>query len=212
MDEGTRDLLRTLAAGQKEAVSALVKRLAPVARASVARVLFRHRARARGRDLVQEAEDLTQEALVALFEDGARVLLSYSEDRGASLDTFVRVVSERTALSILRSGKRSPFSEDPTDELELTAQAEPTPSAEARTVSRDTLARLNDRLKLELAPRGYLLFRRLFVDEADVEKVAEEVGMGRDAIYAWKHRFAKSVLRIAAELEQSSDGSEESFP
>ena len=196
----TRELVDAAANGSPDAVRSLVTRIGPVVRTAVARILFRYKSRASGRNLAQEAEDLAQEAMVALFEDDARVLRSWSPERGASLETFVRIVAERAALSILRSGRRSPFTEDPTDDLELALSTGSSPTPEDVALTRDMLVTLHDRLKATLPPRGYLLFVRLFVDEADVATVAEEVGMAKDAIYAWKVRFGKVVRSAAQEL------------
>ncbi len=200
MEPLTRELVDAAASGSPIAVRNLVTRLGPVVRTAVARVLFRYKSRASGRNLAQEAEDLAQEAMVALFEDDARVLRSWSPERGASLETFVRIVAERTALSILRSGRRSPFTEDPTEDMELAQSSTGEPTPEQHALTRDLLVALHDRLKETLTPRGYLLFVRLFVDDADVATVAEEVGMAKDAIYAWKVRFGKVVRSAAQEL------------
>ncbi|HVJ93514.1 MAG TPA: sigma-70 family RNA polymerase sigma factor [Labilithrix sp.] len=199
MEPLTRELVEAAASGSPDAVRSLVTRLGPVVRTAVARILFRYKSRASGRNLAQEAEDLAQEAMVALFEDQARVLRSWLPEKGASLETFVRIVAERTALSILRSGRRSPFTEDPTEDFELSSTSVPSPEDQA--LSRDMLVTLHDRLKETLSPRGYLLFMRLFVEEADVGTVAEEVGMAKDAIYAWKARFGKTVRSAAEKLD-----------
>lgn len=199
--EETRALVDRAVGGEKAAIRALVARLGPVVRTSAARVLFRYKARARGRDLGTECEDMAQEAMIALFEDGARVLGTWSPERGASLETFARLVAERTALSILRSGKRSPFTEDPTEEEHLGFLTSDTPSAERHAISHDALVRLHDRLKAELPPRGYLLFLRLIVEEGDVDIVAKDLGMARDAVYAWKYRFSSAVKAIAEGLD-----------
>ena len=200
----TRELVDAAANGSPDAVRSLVTRIGPIVRTAVARILFRYKSRASGRNLAQEAEDLAQEAMVALFEDDARVLRSWSPERGASLETFVRLVAERTALSILRSGRRSPFTEDPTDDFELALSSASSPSPEDTALTRDMLVTLHDRLKEMLPPRGYLLFVRLFVDEADIATVAEEVGMAKDAIYAWKVRFGKVVRSAAQELANTA--------
>jgi RNA polymerase sigma factor (sigma-70 family) len=212
MERLSREQLDAAVGGDAAAVKCVVTHLGPIVRTAVVRVLYRYRSRARGRNLVQEAEDLTQEALIVLFEDGARVLRSFSHERGATLETFVRVVAERTALSILRSGKRSPFSEDPTEDIFLAEATTEAPDPEAFAVSRDSLLRLHDRLKETLSPRGYLLFHRIFVDEVDVDTVAGEFALGRDAVYAWKHRFGKSVRACLHDIDQMGDSRKEQMP
>ena len=199
--EDTYALVNRAVGGDKPTIRALVARVGPVVRTAVARVLYRYKAKARGRDLATESEDMAQEALLTLFEDNAKVLGSWSPARGASLETFVRIVAERTAFSILRSGKRSPFTEEPTDQDNFGEFASHAPSAERRAISQDALVRLHDRLKSQLTPRGYILFLRLFVEEGDVDVVARDLGIARDAVYAWKYRFAGALKGIAADLD-----------
>lgn len=199
-----RSVVEAAVAGDASAVRVVVTRLAPVVRVAVARVLYRYRTKARGRDIAQEAEDLAQDAFVALFESGGRVLRSWDPARGASLETFVRVVAERCALATLRSGKRSPFTEDPTVDADLEEALGREAGVDDRVASHDLLVRMHDRLKENLSPRGYLLFRRMYVDEADVDVICEEFAMAKDAVYAWKHRFGKAVATAHAELGPSS--------
>jgi RNA polymerase sigma factor (sigma-70 family) len=196
---GVEDVQRALG-GDAGAVRALVDRLAPSVRVAVGRVLFRHRSKSSHRDLAQEAEDIAQDVFVALFEGGGRVLASWDPARGASLETFVRLVAERKALDTLRSLRRSPFTEEPTLDDELEAVARVARGADDLLEAHDLLQRLDDRLKQALSPRGYTLYLRLFVDEAPVDVVARDFAMAPDAIYAWKYRFTKTVRAALDEL------------
>ena len=85
----------------------------------MARVLLRRESAGLGRDVRQELEDIAQEVFAALFADGARLLKMWSPERGLSLANFVGLLAEREAISILRSGRRSPWTEDPTLDTEL---------------------------------------------------------------------------------------------
>lgn len=190
--------------GDEAAVRALVDQLAPVIRVAVGRVLFRYRSRSSQRSLLQEAEDIVQDVFVALWGGGGKVLRSWDPTRGASLETFVRLVAERTALDTLRSRRRSPFTEEPTLDEELEAVARVTRAADDLLEAHDLVQRLDDRLKEALSPRGYTLYVRLFVEETPVEVVARELAMAPDAIYAWKYRFAKTVRAALDELVTAS--------
>jgi len=149
----------------------------------------------------QEVEDLTQEVFLALFADGARVLRSWRPDRGLSLENFIGLVAERLAVSILRSPRRSPWSGDPT--LDETLDAFGTdPSAEREAVSRDTLARLLDRLTEELSPLGRQLFDLLLVQEVPVAEATARTGLSSDAIYTWRSRLRRVARRLLAELSE----------
>src|SRR5262245_1194983 len=99
-------------AGDEGAVRQLVDELGPVIQARVARALLR---RASGRSVRQEVEDLTQEVFASLFEDDGRILRAWDETRGLSLKNFVGLVAGRQATSILRSGRTTPWRDDPAD-------------------------------------------------------------------------------------------------
>src|SRR5262245_34984786 len=91
----------------------LVRDLTPVIRAGVGFALARvHSAKGRARH--QEVEDMTQTVLLALFADRARVLLQWDPTRGLDLRSFVALLARRETVSLLRSPRRSPWTEDPT--------------------------------------------------------------------------------------------------
>lgn len=183
-------------AGDRDAMRALVEALAPIVEARVARSLRRRRGVARGRDVRQDVADLVGEVFVALFENEARVLRTWDEERGLSLANFVGLVAEREVASIMRSGRRCPWTEDPT-EIEQIDLAEPAPSPESEVESRDMLEHILDELRIATSPKGYWLFELLFVRDRSVAEVAEETGMSHDALYAWRSRLTKLVRKIA---------------
>lgn len=206
MDQAPETLRRALA-GDTEAVRRLIDHLTPVVQARVARALLR-RAHASGRRCArQEVEDLTQEVFVALFEQGGKVLRSWDPERGLSLANFAGLVAERVAASILRSGRRSPWTEDPTlsDELDRPSAAALGP--EHRVASQELLAVILDGVRARLSPKGLDLFERLLVRQQAVETVCAETGMSRDAVHAWRSRLGKLVRALAQEALSDSAGS-----
>ncbi len=198
--ELTPDLVERALAGGADAIRTLVDTLSPVIQARVARGLLR-RGGARGRDARQEVEDMTQEVFLSLFDDGGRALRAWIPARGLSLANFVGLVAERQVSSILRSGRRSPWTEDPTESDALDASAGSTDGAEGAVLSRDLLAAVLERVRAELSPKGLVLFQLLVVDEASVDAVCTELSMLPDAVYAWRSRLAKLVRKVAAELQ-----------
>jgi RNA polymerase sigma-70 factor (ECF subfamily) len=197
-----RALLDRALAGDAAATRRLVHALLPVVQARVARTLVRRRGGS-GRDVRQEVGDLAQEVFAALFADDARVLRAWDPSRGLSLASFCGLVAEREAASILRSGRRSPWTEAATEMEDLEKDLGEAPGAEVHVATREQLERLVDRLREELSPRGLELFHRLVVEEEAVESVCASTGLTADAVYAWKSRIGKLVRRIAAELAQS---------
>jgi RNA polymerase sigma-70 factor (ECF subfamily) len=194
-----RELLNRALSGDPSAVRELVAKLLPIIQVRVARILARRRTRG-ARDVRQEVEDFAQEVFVALFEADGRVLRAWDPERGLSLASFCGLVAEREVASILRSGRRSPWTEDATANEDLEEAVGATLETELGIASRDQLRRLTDRLREELSPRGLELFQRLIVEEESVESVAQSTKMSAAAVYAWRSRFGKLARALAREL------------
>lgn len=190
-------------AGHEPALASLVELLTPVVQARVARAMFNHRP-AVGQSIRQQVEDLTQEVFLTLFDDDARVIRSWSSSRGLSLQNFVGLVAQRRTISILRTGKRSPWREDPTLDDQLDAAASD-PGPEDQTASREEMRLLLHRLKEELSPLGWQLFDLLFIQERSVDTARSVTGMSRDAIYAWRSRLRKLARRLLTDILSESD-------
>ena len=198
--EWTHQTLETALSGDKAAMRALVEHLTPVIQARVAKAIMVG-ARSYGRDRIQEeVADMTQEVFVALLNQNARILRNWDPDKGLSLRNFAGLVAHRQALSILRTGKRNPFTEDPTlhvDFEHLTPQDE---TLESATVSRDLLRQVFRRMEEQLSPLGQTLFNMIVIQELDVSEVAKTTQMTDAAVYAWRSRLAKHLKREYASL------------
>jgi len=197
-----RTLLDHALAGDAAAARALVRLLLPVVHARVARTVVRRGGRA-GRDVRQDVEDLAQDVFAALFADDARVLRAWDPARGSSLVGFCGLIAEREVASILRSGRRSPWTEAATELDDLEKSLQHVEGVERLVATREQLARIVDRLREALSPRGLELFERLVVQEEPVESVCAATGMTPDAVYAWKSRIGKITKKLAAELAES---------
>lgn len=197
-----RALLDKALAGDVVATRSLVQKLLPIVQARVARTLVRRRGGS-GRDVRQEVEDLAQEVFAALFENQGKILRAWDPERGLSLASFCGLVAEREAASILRSGRRSPWTEAATELDELERELDHAKGADAVLSSKEQLARLVERLRESLSPRGLELFHRLVVEEESVESVCKTTGMTADAVYAWRSRILKIVKALAREVSSS---------
>jgi RNA polymerase sigma factor (sigma-70 family) len=193
------ELLADTLAGQPRAARALIDLLYPVVQARVARVLMRSAGGRRG-NARQEVDDLTQEVFASLFEQGGKALRSWDPQRGLSLPNFVGLLAERCALSMLRSGKRTPFSAAGDEERQLDSLPEPGPGPEPAAMSRQLLELLLDRLRLALSPLGFHLFQLLYMEDRSPEEVAAGARMSSDAVYAWRSRLRKLANHLATEL------------
>src|SRR5438552_55967 len=91
--EPTRELIERALGEDPRARRALVDALVPVVQRRVAVELFRRRGLARGRNLRQEVEDMTQQVFVSLLEGDARALRSWSPGRGLGLTEFVELIT-----------------------------------------------------------------------------------------------------------------------
>jgi DNA-directed RNA polymerase specialized sigma24 family protein len=200
-------LLQQALAGDRQALRKLVDGLTPIIHVRVAQVLLRNPQTAR-RNIEHEVADLTQEVFLALFAENGRALKAWDVTRGLSFPNFVGLLAGRLAITVLRSGRRNPFAQAPTDISDLEASAEPTPGPEPRAFSREILGRLLERLEKAVSPRGFELFCRLFVDQESVESVCDSTGLSADAVYAWRSRLGKLVRSIGSELEMEQAVSE----
>jgi RNA polymerase sigma-70 factor (ECF subfamily) len=189
-------------AGDEHARRELVAALTPVIQRRVVLELFRRRSLARGRDLKQEVDDMTQQVFLSFLENDGRALRAWSAGRGLSLTDFVELLAARQVASILRSGRRSPWKEDAVAEDELEAHSSHDGGPELLAAARRLGAVLLERLRDELSPKGLELFELLFVREQDVDEVTRSLAMSADAVYAWRSRLARLARRIAKELQE----------
>lgn len=198
--------LRRALAGDDAALRGLIAELTPVIQSRVARGLLRWRTGpSAGRDVRQEVEDLTQEIFLQLFADGGRVLRSWQPERGLTLANFVGLVAERQTASVLRSGRRSPWKEDPTlaEDLDGLHGAADASGPEEIAASREQLRGLWRRLTAELSPQGRQLFGLLFLEELPLPEVVARTKLSPDAVYAWRSRLRKLCRRLLDEPSET---------
>lgn len=197
-------------AGDPRAIRELVDALTPVVQCRVAKALLRRGASAKGRSIRQEVEDLTQEVFESLFVKDGRVLRTWEPDRGLTLPSFVGLVAERQVASILRSRRRSPWTEDPTEAQSLELDAGRAPGPEKQLASRQMTQELSKRMRHALSPLGFKVFRLLFCEEQTPDAVCSELSMSADAVYAWRSRIRKTARVLAADLhaELMTDGAD----
>jgi RNA polymerase sigma-70 factor (ECF subfamily) len=199
-DDLKTTLERALAA-DAAATSALVAAIVPIIRVRVYRALTARARSARGRDVRQEIEDLTQDVLYRLFTNDARILRTWDGARGMSVLNFVGLVAEREVGHVVRSGRRSPWAHDPSDDDALERAAGPTGGMEDAVEAQDVFTRVVARLREQLSPKGLEMFQLLVIEERTIDEVCDAFAMQADAVYAWRSRLLKRAREIAAELE-----------
>ncbi len=196
------DTLAQALDGDPSAVRALVRHFTPVIQCRVARTLFRRAPSGRSGSVRQEVEDLTQEVFASLFAKNGHVLRCWDPERGLSLLNFVGLVAEREVTSILRSGRRNPWTEDPMDAPKLQTKTV-TQSPERAVESREMFKIMLDKLRTELSPLGFRIFELLWCEEKSTDAVCEELNMSPDAVYAWRSRIRKLAKKLAQEMSAS---------
>ncbi len=205
-DAEVRGRLDAALGGDAAAMQALIDDIAPIVRVWVARALLRRRSQARGRDLRSDLEDLVQEVFAALFARGGKALRTWDPARSLSFGGFVGFLAEREVSMRMRTSKRNPWTEDPTLDEHLAGLSGNESTVEATIISRNLLARIAERLRERMGPRGRQYFQLLFVDNLDVQEVAHETGTTPAALYAWRNRLSKVVQELRAEIEREEGG------
>ncbi len=185
-------------AGERAAVERVVSEVTPVIRVRAMRALMR--GAGGGRDARQEVDDVSQEVLLRLFADDGRILRGWKPSRGLSLRNFVGLVTERHVIGLLRSRRRSPWTESPAEAEAIERSAAPTATHEERVASRQLFRQLWDRLREEVSPRGLQVFELLFVEGRTVEEVCERTGLTANGVYVWRSRLRKAARALAVEL------------
>ena len=128
---------------------------------------------------------------MALFTDDAKALKAWNPALGLSLANFVGLLAQRKVASILRSKRRMPWTEEPSDDALENVSRGSEPGADAQAGSRELLQRLFEHLQASLSPRGLELFYRLYVDEQSIEDVCAQTGLNASSVYQWKSRLGK---------------------
>ena len=151
---------------------------------------------------------MVQEVFLALLADRGRLLRMWDPARGKGFDGFVRLIARQQVQAILRTGRRNPWTEDPTEAPALEHSQGSSQGSARRVESANELSRLLAILRGRLSARGYLLFEALYVEQKSVSAVGEAFGLSSDAVYAWRSRLRKAALAARGELDAENSEKE----
>ncbi len=196
-NDADRALVSAALAGDPNGRRTLVERLLPGIRSQIARTLYRYKRHA---PTTQIIDDLTQQVFLTLFDDGGRRLVAWSPERGLSLKSFVGLIAAREVVATLRRTRRNPWTEWPTDDVELAGHGDPSVDHGERLADRELVDRVLDRALVTLDERELILFQRLIVDEASADVVAREMATTVGALYKWRSRFTQLVRDLGRQL------------
>lgn len=143
---------------------------------------------------------MTQEVFLALFEDDCRALRAWNPNGGRSIENFVRWFARHQCGSILRSGRRSPWSDTPVGADQMEQLLPASTDSERRVVDRELLSNVVDRMHGQLSARQMFLFQLLFVEDRTVDEVCAETGMKRNAVYQAKFRLREVAQDLVEKL------------
>lgn len=182
-------LVQQLLRGDPDARKAMIERLQPTVRQRVSRVLGRQR-----NPTVYDANDLLQDVMMMLLERQERILGLWDPGRGLSLDNFIGMVAQRTATTILRSGRKAGWAEQPTEDeaLPLEPGAD---SPESHFAQKEELEIILARVRARLSARGAELMDALIDAPETVEQVRERLNMSTSAVHSFKSRL-RSLWRL----------------
>jgi RNA polymerase sigma factor (sigma-70 family) len=194
------EVIRRALSGDRSQLRFIVNALTPVIQARVAKVLLRAGALDRRGSVRQEVEDLSQEIFCRLFAEDGRVLRAWDPEKGLSVVGYAGLIAERECISIVRSRRRNPYTERPTEALALEAAQPVRDGAESDVLTREMARALCTKLQDTLSPLGFKVFELLFCDEQTPESVCATLDMTPDAVYAWRSRIRKTARQLADEL------------
>jgi RNA polymerase sigma-70 factor (ECF subfamily) len=199
MIELNRELVAKSIARDPRAERQVVDTLLPVVRCRVGRLL-RRKGGAGSRDVREETKDLSQQVFTALFAREGHVLRQWDPDRGLSLLSFVGLVAEREVGAILRSRRRSPWTETPTADDDLEQSADSRRGPEQVAAARELAASFREAAQAELSEQGRELFDLFIMEGRTIDEVCAETGMSADRAYAWRSRLGRLLERVAKEV------------
>ncbi len=186
-------LITSALGGNHTDLRELVGRLTPVIQAAVARTLTSG-ARASGLwNLRAEVADQTQEIFALLFEDRGAILQAWDPTAGASLRTFIALVARRRTVSMLRSARRNPWTDQPVDDEALTRFASRVSTLEQRLIATDLVQRAFADVSAGLTEQGREFLQRLVMEDWTTDQMRETYDLSTSAVHQWRSRLLRKL-------------------
>lgn len=196
MSDHMLNIVERAIGGDAEAERRIVDLLTPAIQKSVGGVLRRSLPRDVRGNVRQEVLELTQEVLLALFENGGKRLLQWDPDRGLSLPNYVELVSRNLVYSILRSRRRSPYTSEPVEPRDLEALEGHGDDPELAVSREELRAAVLDEVKANLTGKGRQVLERI-LDGDQAEEISRSTGLTTNAVYVWRTRITRLAMHVA---------------
>ncbi len=189
-----RHLLSRCLDGDREASELFVRRFSGLIYHSVRHTLAAKDIPFSSEDL----EDLHNTIFLHLFENRGRKLSQYQGKNGASLASWLRVVSVRTVLNHIRASAAhgAPWQNRQISFENLSDQGKAALGPLASMEKKERRRLLQGAIQL-LSPRDRLFMRLFFEEGLSIEEVAESLGISLENAYTVKHR---AVQRLRSHL------------
>jgi RNA polymerase sigma factor (sigma-70 family) len=201
-------LVRKAVAGDRGALRELLDLITPAVQASVGHTVRRYLPGAVRQSASQEVEDLTQEVLLKLFAEQGKRLLLWDPGEGLALARYVELLSQRIVISVLRSHRRNPWSNEPLDPDDVDQLPGKAESPERLVERKELHAAVLAGLRLELSPKGRAVLQLHVIEDRPVDEVSVLTSMTPNAIHVWRSRIialARDVARRLLHGELSDD-------
>lgn len=190
-------LLEAARTGGRTEVDALVRYLMPHIHRRVASELFR---RSQGSRWIRwEVEDAVHEVWAKLLSADWRVLHRWDPAQNVTLRGFVGRVARQELIDVQRSGRKTPFLEEPAPPSDLEHSAAES-DLEQQVEEHSFLGRFLAVLEAKLSPTARELFGVMYLGDLDVLEVAARTGLTVSAVYSHRKRIAKLAVEAAREV------------
>lgn len=185
-------LLAACIEGDRRALDAFVERFSKLVYFHVNNTLRR----LKGSLDIERANDLYQQVFVMLLEDDRRRLRLYRPDRGASLATWIRIITIRAVMNALRRERPTLTLDD--DERPIPVADEGADPLEALLAggSQRWEAALPG-LTARLSGSDRLLFELIYERKMSAEQIAAALQCRRSHVYVRKNRLIKRLRQHA---------------
>ena len=188
-----RHLLSRCLDGDREASELFVRRFSGLIYHSV-----RHTLATKGMPFSSEdLEDLHNTIFLHLFENRCRKLSQYQGKNGASLASWLKVVSVRTVLNHIRGSAHRALWQDRQISFENLSDQDREALGPLASMEKAEQRRLLQSAIQLLSPRDRLFMRLFFEEGLSIEEVAEFLGISLENVYTVKHR---TVQRLRSHL------------
>ena len=184
-----RHLLSRCLDGDREAAELFVRRFSDLIYHAV-----RHTLTSKDVPFSKEnIEDLHNTIFLHLFENRCRKLSQYQGKNGASLASWLKVVSVRTVLNHMRGSAHRTLWQDRQISFENLSDQDREALGPLASMEKTEQRRLLQSAIQRLSPRHRLFMRLFFEEGLQIEEVAESLGISIQNAYTVKHRAVQKL-------------------